>query len=55
MLGYHKSATLATGVITAEVEARTATYFLFVIAPMDRLITDHTRWVEIASGKAQHS
>ena len=39
MLGYHKNATLANGVITAKVEARTATYFLFVTAATNRRST----------------
>ena len=36
MLGYCRSAALATVAETAQVEARTAPYFLFVTAATDR-------------------
>ena len=62
MLGYCRSAALTTVVETAQVEARTAPYFLFVTAATDRtsmpagLLTDRTNYTrpfsEITSGNA---
>ena len=62
MLGYCQSAASATVAETAQVEARTAHYFLFVTAATDRpgingrLLADRSykmiRGVEITSGKA---
>ena len=61
MLGYCQIAALATIAEMIQVKARTATYFLFVIAALDRLSTagwppteqNYARRVEIDSYKAK--